>query len=123
MASSNAPVSAGETIQLYGGPSGSGMSYSWTGPNGFSSLLQNPTIPNATSAMAGNYILTVTSSNGCTDDASASVTLKGIGPLYDNTVGWDTYPINKLHVLLPWIILIAAIMAGVSLLLIRRRRV
>jgi hypothetical protein len=38
-------------------------------------------------------------------------------------VGWETYPINKVRVLLPWIALFAAIMAGASLLVLRRRRV
>jgi hypothetical protein len=38
------------------------------------------------------------------------------------SVGWETYPINKVHVFLPWIALLAAIMAGVSLLVVRRRR-
>jgi hypothetical protein len=37
-------------------------------------------------------------------------------------VGWETYPINKVRVFLPWIALFAAIAAGVSLLVIRRRR-
>ena len=39
------------------------------------------------------------------------------------TVGWETHPINKVRVLLPWIALFAAIMAGASLLVLRRRRV
>ena len=38
-------------------------------------------------------------------------------------VGWETYPISKVRVLLPWIALLAAIMAGSSLLVLRRRRV
>jgi hypothetical protein len=38
-------------------------------------------------------------------------------------VGWETYPVNKLRVLLPWIALLAAIIAGASLLVLRRRRV
>jgi hypothetical protein len=38
------------------------------------------------------------------------------------TVGWETYPVSKVRVLLPWIALFAAIVAGVSLLLLRRRR-
>jgi uncharacterized repeat protein (TIGR01451 family) len=38
-------------------------------------------------------------------------------------VGWETYPVNKLRVLLPWIALLAAIIAGVSLLVVRHRRV
>jgi hypothetical protein len=38
------------------------------------------------------------------------------------TVGWETYPVNKMRVLLPWIALLAAIIAGASLLVLRRRR-
>jgi parallel beta-helix repeat protein len=37
-------------------------------------------------------------------------------------VGWETYPTNKVRVFLPWIALLAAIAAGVSLLILRRRR-
>jgi hypothetical protein len=37
-------------------------------------------------------------------------------------VGWETYPVNKLRVLLPWIGLLVAIIAGASLLVLRRRR-
>ena len=42
-----------------------GATYAWTGPNGFTSAAQNPTIPNATTAATGNYSVTVTV-NGCT---------------------------------------------------------
>lgn len=38
------------------------------------------------------------------------------------TVGWETHPVNKLAVLAPWIGLLAAIMAGAGLLVLRRRR-
>lgn len=41
----------------------SGVSYSWTGPNGFSSTLQAPTISNVTAANAGNYQATITFNN------------------------------------------------------------
>jgi len=37
-------------------------------------------------------------------------------------VGWETYPINKVRVLLPWIGLLGAIVAGASLLVLKRRR-
>ena len=53
----------------------------------------------------------------------AEVTVKAkppVGPV--GPVGWETYPIDKLRVLLPWIALLAAIMAGASLLVLRRRR-
>jgi len=39
------------------------------------------------------------------------------------SVGWETYPINKLAVLAPWIALLAAIMVGAGLLVLRRRRI
>jgi sarcosine oxidase gamma subunit len=71
-ASSNSPVCEDDTIQLYGGPNGM-AAYLWTGPGGWTSSLQNPTRTGATKAMAGDYTLTVTSSDGCTDDESTSV--------------------------------------------------
>jgi len=37
-------------------------------------------------------------------------------------VGWETYRVNKVRVLLPWIALLTAIIAGASLLVLRRRR-
>ena len=53
----------GETIQLKA-PSGAGYTYMWTGPNGFTSTLQNPGIANAGVSMGGSYTVTV-SANGC----------------------------------------------------------
>ena len=119
-ASSGPPAYVGGIIRLFGGPDGM-ASYSWTGPNGFSSGLQDPVIPNATLAMNGTYTLTVTTVNDCTDIASTSVTVGASGPY--GPVGWETRPIDKLRVLLPWIVLVAAIVAAVSLLVLRRRRV
>ena len=49
------------TITLDGSKSDPG-SYSWTGPNGFTSTQQNPTVSDI-----GTYTLTVTATNGCTD--------------------------------------------------------
>jgi len=69
-ASSNSPVCEGDTIVLTGGPGGMG-NYSWTGPDGFSSNSQSPTIPSATTAMAGDYILTVID-GGCTSDPATT---------------------------------------------------
>lgn len=53
--------------------SSGGTGYLWTGPNGFTSNLQNPTIPNATTAMSGTYSVTVTDANGCVNGGSANV--------------------------------------------------
>lgn len=46
-----------------------GNNYSWTGPNGFSSTMQNPSI-----STPGTYTVTVTSADGCTNSASTTVT-------------------------------------------------
>jgi gliding motility-associated-like protein len=72
-AGSNSPICSGQTLNLTSTPAG-GNSYSWTGPNGFSSNVQNPTIPNATPADSGTYIVTVTT-GGCTSTASTVVSI------------------------------------------------
>jgi trimeric autotransporter adhesin len=53
-------VCEGKTINLHVNAPTSGASYSWTGPNGFTSTLMNPAIPNATTAMSGTYSLVIT---------------------------------------------------------------
>jgi uncharacterized repeat protein (TIGR01451 family) len=73
-ASSNSPVYEGTTINLYGGPNGM-TSYSWTGPNGFTSSLQNPTITNASTAMAGTYYLSVNNGSCSSDNTTTYVNL------------------------------------------------
>jgi len=58
------------SASLSGSSTTAGVSYSWTGPNNFSSTTQNPTV-----TAAGTYNLTVTNPvNGCTSTASATVT-------------------------------------------------
>ena len=69
----NSPtVCLNQTINL---TSNGGAGYSWTGPLGFTSLLQNPNILNATLAMSGNYTVVVTSALGCTNSAVATVSV------------------------------------------------
>ena len=69
-ASNGGPYCAGATISL-STPTVAGATYAWTGPNGFTSALQNPTRTNATTADAGTYSLTVTV-NGCTSAAGTT---------------------------------------------------
>lgn len=71
-ASSNSPVCTGSSINLTT-PAVSGATYSWTGPSSYTSASQNPTLTNATTAMAGTYSVTVTK-NGCTS-AAGTVTV------------------------------------------------
>lgn len=76
-ASYNNPVCIGSPLTLTGGANGM-TSYSWTGPNLFTSSTQSPSISaNATLAMSGTYTLTI--SNGtCTNTASAVVTVNSL---------------------------------------------
>lgn len=60
---SNSPVCIGNAINL---TSSGGTGYSWSGPNGFTSGVQNPSLTNANSAMAGTYSVIVTGTTGCT---------------------------------------------------------
>ena len=77
-ASSNSPVCTGSTINL-STPTVAGATYAWTGPNGFTSASQNPTIPNATAAMAGTYSVTVTGS-GCVSGAGTTAVVVNATP-------------------------------------------
>ena len=58
-AGNNGPACVGSTLNLTA-PAIAGAAYSWTGPNGFSSTDQNPTIANATTNAAGVYSVAVT---------------------------------------------------------------
>jgi gliding motility-associated-like protein len=83
VAASNSPVCTGTTITLTS--SISGATYSWTGPNGFTSTQQNPSIPNATMASAGDYIVVVTNiPGGCpttTDTTTVSMIASPVAPV------------------------------------------
>jgi gliding motility-associated-like protein len=69
---SNSPVCTGETIYLTS--SISGATYAWTGPNGFTSALQNPEIPNAVLASEGTYNVTVSNiPGGCPSTSGNTV--------------------------------------------------
>ena len=71
-AGSNSPVCEGSALNL---TSTVGASYSWTGPNGFTSTQQNPSISNATLAATGTYTVTVTNAAGCSAPATTPVTI------------------------------------------------
>ena len=70
VADNGGPYCEGGDINL---TSGGGDTYAWTGPDGFTSTDQNPTIINSTTAMGGEYTVTVTDANGCDDVATTTV--------------------------------------------------
>ena len=95
VASSNSPVCQGGTIALSGGPDG--MTYTWTGPDGFTSALQNPTIPNATGNMTGTYTLNVTSVLGCTGTAATTAVVVNPKPVAVASSNSPVYETTTIH--------------------------
>ena len=77
-ATNGGPYCEGATIALFT-PTVSGATYSWTGPNGFSSSDQNPTRPSAMVADAGTYSVTITV-NGCTSAAGTTSVIVNPAP-------------------------------------------
>ena len=63
-ATNSGPYREGDIIML---SANGGVAFAWSGPNGFSSTSQNPTIPGATTSNAGMYSVTVTSGTGCSN--------------------------------------------------------
>jgi hypothetical protein len=77
-ASNNGPICAGQTLQL-SASTVAGASYSWTGPNLFTSIQQNPSILSATAAASGTYSVTATV-NSCTSAAATTNAVVSASP-------------------------------------------
>ena len=73
---SNSPVCVGLTLNLFSN-SIVGATYNWSGPNGFSSSLEDPIITPAPINASGNYFLSVMS-NGCTATTSITATVNPV---------------------------------------------
>jgi|GEM_PF-1345367 len=73
---SNSPVCEGTALTLFGNNltsgQGTGNTYSWSGPNSYTSSVQNPVISGSSPLNTGTYNLTVTNQYGCTSAAPAS---------------------------------------------------
>lgn len=75
VAENNSPLCAGDTIYFIATTSPGGVKYTWTGPNQFTSSIQNPTLANSTVNMSGDYILTV-QLMGCFRNDTTTVLVK-----------------------------------------------
>jgi gliding motility-associated-like protein/uncharacterized repeat protein (TIGR01451 family) len=74
---SNSPVCTGSSLNLTA-QTIAGATYFWSGPNLYTSSVQNPTIVSTTSVNAGIYSLTV-SNNGCSKDSVITVVVNNCG--------------------------------------------
>lgn len=81
LATSNSPICINSTIQL---TASGGTNYLWSGPNGFTSTEQNPTIPNATALYSGQYSCEITGSGGCDDTVTVNLVVgDNLAPIPD----------------------------------------
>lgn len=78
----NGPLCVGQNLNLRV-TSISGASYKWSGPNGFSSLSQNPDINNVTEKMAGTYTVEITQGSCPAESFSTNV---GITPIVSQNI-------------------------------------
>lgn len=85
-ASNTGPYCEGDNIVLQGPNPTPTSQYNWTGPNGFTSNMQNPTIPNATLGMAGTYQLILTDSSCPEADTAETVVVVNEVPIVDPIV-------------------------------------
>ncbi|MFM2265087.1 MAG: hypothetical protein RLZ77_505 [Bacteroidota bacterium] len=78
---SNSPVCENSTLNL---TCSEGVSWEWSGPNGFSSTEQNPIIPNVSLLANGTYTVTITDANNCTETRTVDVQISAIvTPLFN----------------------------------------
>ncbi len=71
------------SVQLQGSTTATGVTYAWTGPGGFTSAVQNPTV-----TTVGTYTLTVTKTGStCTSQATAVIDQNIIKPIVTTTGG------------------------------------
>jgi hypothetical protein len=78
VAGNNGPICVGQTLQLNASTI-SGATYSWSGPNSFTSSQQNPSISSATLAAAGTYSVTATVA-GCVSPVAQTTAVVNTSP-------------------------------------------
>ena len=69
------PLAANGSINLTVNGAISPVTYSWTGPNGYTSIAEDPS-----GIVTGTYIVTVTADNGCTQTLSIDVLVVDVTP-------------------------------------------
>ena len=91
-----AQVNLNDTIKLFSSSIPSGT-YSWLGPNGYSSTIQNPIIASANTLSGGNYIVNATNINtGCTSDtAMVSISVNNLFTIKGKIITPTGKPVNK----------------------------
>lgn len=87
--SSNTPICAGQALSL---TANTGLLYQWSGPNSFSSNIQNPVVSGASISNSGIYTLTLTAMNNCSATATHTAL---INPTPTVSIGAGTVCVNQ----------------------------
>ncbi len=82
--SNNGALCEGATLNL-SATSISGATYQWSGPGGFSSTLQNPSVSNVTTSAGGIYSVVATK-NGCSSAATTTTVIVNAAPATPGTI-------------------------------------
>jgi gliding motility-associated-like protein len=80
-AGNNGPLCEGVTLNLSGSAA---TTYTWSGPNVFTSNTQNPSIPTVSLSSGGTYTFMVTDGNNCTNSVTTFVVINNNPPLTVN---------------------------------------
>ncbi|GAA4039582.1 hypothetical protein GCM10022388_00080 [Flavobacterium chungnamense] len=92
-------VCESSTLNLTGTTT-NGTIFAWTGPNGFSSSLQNPSISNVTLAASGTYTFTASTVDGCSSSGTINVTVNlNPAPVVTNSGNSTTACIGEIKTL------------------------
>ncbi len=78
LTSTDVSVCTGGNLQLTANTTDTGLIFLWSGPLGFTSNQQNPSIANVSLDNAGAYTVTATASTGCSATATAKVAFSQI---------------------------------------------
>ncbi len=95
--SSNTPQCSGSTINLYSNVNAgtNPLTYQWSGPNSFTSSIENPSITNALSNASGSYSISV--SNGCGSISTSANVIVNNNTGSNNTItSCNTYLWNNI---------------------------
>ncbi|MFI5218540.1 MAG: hypothetical protein ACHQNT_03545 [Bacteroidia bacterium] len=96
--SNNGPVEVGQSIQLIADTGEPGVSFEWTGPNGFASSQQSPSLSNVTFVMNGLYYVKIANAECSSSNSSTKIIINApCGTLAANTavVGTQTWNFNS----------------------------
>ncbi len=86
------PICSGSDFGIYvDNPQLDWVSYEWSGPNGYTGTGSTPAgVNNATPVNSGEYVLTVTNTNGCELTGSANVVVKAISTATVTSISYDS---------------------------------